>query len=131
MTLRVWREALAVALAVAAPGACFAERHRVDAPRVKLELDRTILRPGEAVTGVATAIDGSGVTILGVRVFARVDTAQYRLLDFVRRDSVEFSFRGVLNGTVHGDTIVVQAFAQDTDLFFVTVVDTAIVRQAP
>ena len=60
-----------------------------------------------------------------------MDTAEYRLYDFVRGDSVEFDFRARLPGTVAGDTIIIRAFAQDTDLFSVTAEDTAIVRQAP
>ena len=110
---------------------CFAERHRFDAPRVKLALDRTTLRPGEDITGTATAIDGSGVTVIGVWVINRPDSLRYRLLDFVRDDSVEFDFRGALSGSLPGDTIIIRAFAQDTDLFSVSVEDTAIVRQAP
>ena len=131
MTVRVAPRGAGALLVVLLAGACFAERHRYDAPRLKLRLDRTVLRPGEDVTGTATAIDGSGVTILGVRVMTPDGSAQYRLLDFVRRDSVEFVFRGALAGTVAGDTVVVQAFAQDTDLFHVTIEDTAVVRQAP
>ena len=131
MTGRDVRRIAAALLAVTVSMACFAERHRYDAPRLKLRLDRDVLRPGEDVTGTATAIDGSGVTILGVRVKTSNGSAQYRLLDFVRRDSVEFIFRGALAGTAAGDTVIVEAFAQDTDLFHVTVQDTAIVRQAP
>lgn len=119
--------ALLMACTFAGP-ACFAERHRFDAPRVRLKLDRTLLRPGEDVTGTATAVDASGVTILGVRVVARVGTMTYRLEDFVRTDSATFAFRGTLAGSVAGDTIIVRAFAQDTDLFHVTVEDTAVVR---
>ncbi len=123
---------VAVALAgLAIATGCFAERHRFDAPRVKLQLDRTSLRPGEDITGTATAIDGSGVTVLGVWVINRPDSLRYRLIDFVRDDSVDFEFRGALGGTLPGDTIIVRAFAQDTDLFSVTIEDTAIVRQAP
>lgn len=110
---------------------CFAERERVDAPRVRLRLDRTSLRPSEDISGTVTAVDGSGVTNLGVRVVVDGDTTRYRLLDFVRDDSVEFEFRAGLAGTVAGDTIIVIGYAQDTDLFFVTVEDTAVVRQAP
>lgn len=131
MTVRGTRR---VALALLASGiatGCFAERHRFDAPRVRLVLDRAILRPGEDVTGIARAMDASGITIIGVRIYARVDTAEYRLFDFVRDDSVEFAFRARLAGTVAGDTIIVRAFAQDTDLFSVTAEDTAVVRQAP
>ena len=131
MTRKGARTLTFVLLATGVMAGCFAERRRFDAPRVKLQLDRTILRPGEDVTGTATAIDGSGVTVLYVRVFARVGTAQYRLFDFVRTDSVEFNFRGSLAGTVAGDTIIVRAYAQDTDLFSVFVEDTAVVRQAP
>lgn len=117
-----------LAAGIVLAGGCFAERHRFDAPRLTLKLDRTLLRPGEDVTGVATAIDGSGITLLGVRVFARVGTSTYQLRDFVRRDSVTFAFRGALTGSVVGDTIIVRAFAQDTDLLLVTVDDTAVVR---
>lgn len=131
MTLRGTRRAAFALLATGLATACFAERHRFDAPRVMLQLDRTTLRPGEDVTGVARAVDGSGITIIGVRIYARVDTAEYRLYDFVRGDSVEFDFRARLPGTVAGDTIIIRAFAQDTDLFSVTAEDTAIVRQAP
>lgn len=123
---------LAIAVLAAVIGsACFAERHRFDAPRVRIQLDRTSLSPGEDITGTATATDGSGVTVLGIWVIHRPDSARYRMLDFVRSDSVEFEFRVALRGTLPGDTIIVRAFAQDTDLFSVTVEDTAIVRQAP
>ena len=131
MTVRDALRGGAALLAMMLATACFADRHRYDAPRLKLELDRQLLRPGEDITGTATAIDGSGVTILGVRVRTPDGTAQYRLRDFVRRDSVEFVFRGALAGTVAGDTVIVEAFTQDTDLFHITVQDTAIVRQAP
>ncbi len=117
-----------LAAGIAGLGGCLAERQRFDAPRVMLTLDRSILRPGEDVTGVATAVDGSGITVLGVRVFARVGTSTYRLQDFVRGDSVSFVFRGALMGSAAGDTVIVRAFAQDTDLFLVTVDDTAVVR---
>ena len=120
----------AALLAAAVTAACFAERHRFDAPRVSLALDRTQLGPGEDITGTATAVDGSGVTVLGVWIILRPDSVRYRLQDFVRTDSVEFDFRGALAGSLPGDTVIVRAFAQDTDLFSVTVEDTAIVRQA-
>ena len=122
--------AMVALLAVVAASACFAERHRFDAPRLKLALDRTLLGPGEDITGTATAIDGSGITVLGVWIIHRPDSVRYRLIDFVRTDSVEFDFRGALGGSLPGDTIIIRAFAQDTDLFSVTVEDTAIVRQA-
>ena len=118
-------------LAVAVGAACFAERHRFDAPRVMLALDRTSLAPGEDITGTVSAVDGSGITNLGVRVVRDGDTTRYRLLDFVRTDSVASDFRVDLGGTLGGDTIIVIGYAQDTELFLVTVEDTAIVRQAP
>ena len=131
MILRRATRPVVAILAAAVAAACFAERHRFDAPRVRLQLDRTSIGPGEDITGTATAIDGSGVTVLGVWVIHRPDSVRYRLLDFVRSDSVEFDFRVPLGGTLPGDTVIVRAFAQDTDLFSVTVEDTAIVRQAP
>lgn len=131
MSFRGARRSAGAVLAAALAASCFAERERFDAPRVRLQLDRTTLRPGEDISGTVTAVDGSGVTNLGVRVVADGDTTRYRLLDFVRDDSVEFEFRAGLAGTVAGDTIIVIGYAQDTDLFFVTVEDTAVVRQAP
>ena len=124
------RTGVALLLAVAG-SACFAERHRYDAPRVLLQLDRTTLRPGEDISGTVTAVDGSGVTNVGVRVVIDGDTTRYRLLDFIRRDSVQVDFFADVGGTVAGDTIIVIGYAQDSDLFSVTVQDTAIVRQAP
>ena len=116
-------------LATTTAAACFAERHRFDAPRLRLALDRTQLNPGEDITGTATAIDGSGVTVIGVMIFHGGDSVRLRLRDFVRTDSVEFDFRSALGGSQPGDTIIIRAFAQDTDLFAVTVEDTALVRQ--
>ena len=128
------RAATRLAFAILAAGvasSCFAERQRFDAPRIWLLLDRTTVGPGEDITGTATAVDGSGVTVLGIWVINRPDSVRYRLLDFVRSDSVEFRFRVPMSGTLGGETVIVRAFAQDTDLFSVTVEDTAIVRQAP
>ena len=130
MSSGAMRTAVALLLVLAGTG-CFAERHRYDAPRVRLDLDRTSLRPGEDISGTVTAIDGSGVTNVGIRVVLDGDTTRYRLLDFVRTDSVEVEFFADLGGTVAGDTIIVIGYAQDSDLFSVTVEDTAIVLQAP
>jgi hypothetical protein len=131
MNLRRGAGLAAAVLASAFAAGCFAERHRVDAPRVSLALDRTSLRPGEDITGSVTAVDGSGITNLGVRIVRDDDTARYRFLDFVRMDSVEFDFRIDVVGTVVGDTIIVIGYAQDTDLFLVSVEDTLVVREGP
>ena len=83
------------------------------------------------MSGTVTATDGSGVTNVGVRIVIDGDTTRYRLLDFVRADSVQVRFFADVGATVVGDTVIVIGYAQDSDLFSVSVQDTAIVRQAP
>jgi hypothetical protein len=110
---------------------CFAERERLDAPRVTLTLDDTLVVPGGRLTGSMTAADASGIILLLVRAETE-DSAFQQRADRIPRDSVEFEFSvHVSSAASPGDTVFVSGTAADDQGFDISVFDTAYVRDLP
>jgi hypothetical protein len=122
---------LALLAGLCAAAGCFSERERLDAPRVTLALDDTLVFPGGDVSGIMTAADASGIIFIAVRAETK-DSAFRQRIDRIGEDSIEFAFRvHVSRAAEPGDTVLVEATAIDDQFFEITVIDTAYVRPLP
>ena len=119
-----------IALA-AASAACYKPRERPDTPVVTLTLDDTIVGPGGSISGVATATDHSGITLLAVSDSSG-DSVFRQKIDFIREYSVQLPFLlHVANDAPINSPVLITVTAIDNELFTVNKDTIAWVRSIP
>lgn len=109
--------------------ACGEERERLDVPQVRLELDDTVVAPGDSVGGRIVGTDEiGGVLRLAVRLCIDTGFFTARINPF-RVDSASFRFLlPVPASTPENSLVIVEGQVNDAQDFFVVRQDTIVAR---
>lgn len=131
--MTTWKCAIAALgpAALLSVAGCLEPRERLDAPRVRMELEEDTVAAGAALRGVISAADLSGIVYVSASLIVDEDADSRKTdrLDFIDADTVDFAFfLPVVSDAPGGARIIVTATVIDNQLFTVTVEDTAHVR---
>jgi hypothetical protein len=120
---------LLLALGAAAAVACDDERERLDVPRVRFELEDTVVAPGDSVRGRIHGGDThGGIVRLAVRICIDSGFLTARL-NYDRADTANFRFLlPVPASTPENMLVIVEGQVNDDQDFFVTTQDTIVAR---
>ena len=128
---RATRLVLAIGTIAGLAGAsgCAEERERLDVPRVYLELDTSVVAPGDSVRGRVLGADTyGGVVRLAAHICIDSSFPTARL-NYDRVDSAGFRFLlPVPASTPENALLIVEAQVNDEQNFFVVEQDTMVVR---
>lgn len=128
---RLARPACVLALLAAgvASASCAEDRERLDVPRLYLEIDSTVVAPGDSVRGRISAGDSfGGIVRLAVRICIDSGFLTARL-NYDRADTASFRFLlPVPDSTPQNALVIVEGQVNDEQTFFVTTQDTIVAR---